>query len=84
MWLALLCSLRSRRSHDGASPIALLRASLFFPASANNRAKDFALRAVAVRLQEFDVAVDEDGLAFLESVGDQLANWPRTTDHSRM
>jgi hypothetical protein len=62
----MLC--KAVRSDDTARPIALLRARLFLSASANNRAEDFTLGAVAVRLQEFDVAVDEDGLAFLESV----------------
>ena len=55
-------------SNDGASSVALLRASLFFTASADDRAEDLALGAVAVGLQELDVTVDEDRLAFLESV----------------
>ena len=65
-WQAYLCETAS--SHDSASPVALLRASLFLAASADNRAEDLALGAVAVGLQELDVAVDEDALALLESV----------------
>ena len=55
-------------SHNSASPIALLRASLFLAASTDDGTEDFALGAVAVGLQELDVAVDEDALALLESV----------------
>jgi hypothetical protein len=66
MVAAMLCKVV--RSDDSASPIALLRARLFFSASANNRAKDFALGTVAVCLQELDITVDEDALALLESV----------------
>ena len=58
----------STHSHNSASPVALLRASLFLAASADNRAEDLALGSVAVGLQELDVAVDEDALALLESV----------------
>lgn len=54
--------------HNGASPVALLRASFFFAASADDGAEDLALGAVAVGLKELDVAVDEDALALLESV----------------
>ena len=67
------CSCETVDSHDGASPIALLRASLFLTASADDRAEDLSLGAVAVGLQELDVAVDEDGLAFLESADRWLA-----------
>jgi hypothetical protein len=54
-------------SHNSASPIALLRASLFLAASADDGAEDLALGAVAVGLQQLDVAIDEDALALLES-----------------
>ena len=56
------------RSHNGASPVALLRACLFLTASADDGAEDLALGAVAVGLEQLDVAVDEDALALLESV----------------
>lgn len=62
-------SCNTANSHNSASPVALLRASLFLAASADDRAEDLALGAVAVSLQQLDVAVDEDGLALLESVG---------------
>lgn len=62
----VLCNIVN--SHDGASPVALLRASFLFAASADDGAEDLALGAVAVSLQQLDVAVDEDGLALLESV----------------
>ena len=60
-----LCKTTS--SHNSASPIALLRTSLFLAASTDNRAEDLALGAVAVSLQQLDVAVDENALALLES-----------------
>ena len=65
-WQACLCE--TTRSHNSASPVPLLRASLFLTASADDRAEDLALGAVAVSLQQLDIAVDEDGLALLESV----------------
>jgi len=61
-------------SHNSASPVALLRASFFFPTSADNRAEDLALGTVAVGLQQLDVAVDEDALALLESADQSLAS----------
>jgi len=67
----VLCNIVN--SHDGASPVALLRASFFLAASANDGAEDLALGAVAVSLQQLDVAVDEDALALLESVDRSLA-----------
>ena len=65
--MCLSCETAS--SHDSASPVALLRASFLLAASADDRAEDLALGAVAVGLQQLDVAVDEDALALLESVG---------------
>ena len=62
------CLRETTSSHDSASPVAFLRASLFLAASADDRAEDLALGAVAVSLQQLDVAVDKDGLALLESV----------------
>ena len=56
------------RSHNSASPVALLRASFFLSAGADDGAEDLALGAVAVGLQELDVAVDDDALALLESM----------------
>ena len=56
------------RSHNSASPVALLRASFFLSAGADDGAEDLALGAVAMCLKELDIAVDEDTLAFLESV----------------
>ena len=67
-------------SHHGASPVALLRASFFLAAGTDDRAEDLALGAVAVCLQQLDVAVDEDALALLESVDRSLA-WLLTRDH---
>ena len=55
-------------SNDSARPVALLRAGFLFAASAEDGAEDLALGAVTVGLEELDVAVDEDALAFLESV----------------
>ena len=66
MWQARLCE--TTISHNSASPVALLRASFFLAASADDGAEDLALGAVAVSLQQLDVAVNEDGLALLESV----------------
>ena len=67
--MSLPCPNRPASSHDRASPVALLRASLFLAAGADDGAEDLALGAVAVGLQQLDVAVDEDALALLESVG---------------
>lgn len=67
-------SCNTANSHNSASPVALLRASLFLAASADDRAEDLALGAVAVSLQQLDVAVDEDGLALLESSAVQRIN----------
>jgi hypothetical protein len=68
----MLCSITAC-SHDGASPVTLLRTSLFFAASADDGAEDLALGAVAMCLQQLDVAVDKDALALLESVIRSLA-----------
>jgi hypothetical protein len=65
---AVLCSIVACRSHNGASPVALLRASFLLATSADDRAEDLALGAVTVCLQQLDIAVDEDRLALLESV----------------
>lgn len=55
-------------SNDSAGPVALLRAGFFFAAGTEDGAEDLALRAVTMCLKELDVAVNEDALAFLESV----------------
>lgn len=57
----VICNATSlARSNDSAGSVALLRASLFFTASADDRAEDLALGAITVGLQELDVAIDED------------------------
>jgi hypothetical protein len=61
------------RSHNSASPVALLRASFFLSAGADDGAEDLALGAVAVGLQQLDVAIDEDALALLESVNNLVS-----------
>lgn len=50
-----------------------MRAGLFFAAGADDGAEDLALGAIAVSLQEFDVAVDEDALTLLESVVEMIS-----------
>ena len=79
-WQPWLCE--TINSHDSASPVALLRASFFFAASADDGTEDLALGAVAVCLQQLDVAVDEDALALLESVVVSLACLLTRDNHS--